>query len=67
MWEKHVAPRPDERAAMNQQSSGFATGAISMAPAGTWNIASYQQMKDKWAMAPLPLYQGKSIQPYWLG
>lgn len=66
MWAKHVAPRPDERDA-NNQAGGFAGGVISMAPGGTWNITSYQQMKDGWGMAPLPLYQGKSVMPYWLG
>jgi len=66
MWAKHVAPQPDERDA-NNQAGGFAGGVISMAPGGTWNITSYQQMKDGWGMAPLPLYQGKSVMPYWLG
>jgi multiple sugar transport system substrate-binding protein len=66
MWAKHVAPQPDERSA-NDQAGGFAGGVISMAPGGTWNITSYQQMKDGWGMAPLPLYQGKSVMPYWLG
>lgn len=67
MWSKHIAPRPDERAGVAQNNGGFASGAYSMIADGTWNIASYRQMKDKWAMAPLPLYQGKSIAPYWLG
>ena len=67
MWTKHVAPRPDERDAVNANNGGFASGTYSMAPGGTWNIASYTQMKDEWAMAPLPLYQGQSTQPYWLG
>ena len=67
MWAKHVAPRPDERDAVNANNGGFASGTYSMAPGGTWNIASYTQMKDEWAMAPLPLYQGQSTQPYWLG
>jgi multiple sugar transport system substrate-binding protein len=67
MWSKHIAPRPDERAGVNQNNGGFASGAYSMIADGTWNIASFQQMKDKWAMAPLPLYQGQSVAPYWLG
>ncbi len=67
MWDKHVAPRPDERASIGQQNGGFQSGAYSMMPGGTWNIASYQQMKDDWAMTALPLYQGKSVQPYFLG
>lgn len=67
MWAKHVAPRPEERAAMSQQNGGFSSGAVSMTPVGTWNIASYKQMKGNWAMAPLPRYQGQSIQPYWMG
>ena len=66
MWGKHIAPRPDERDA-NNQAGGFAGGIVSMMPGGTWNITSYQQMKDGWGMAPLPLYQGKSTMPYWLG
>lgn len=66
MWAKHIAPRPDERDAAGQ-AGGFAGGVISMVPGGTWNITSYQQMKDGWGMAPLPLYQGKSVMPYWLG
>ncbi len=66
MWAKHIAPRPDERDA-NNQSGGFAGGVVSMMPGGTWNITSYQQMKDEWDMAPLPLYQGKSVMPYFLG
>jgi multiple sugar transport system substrate-binding protein len=67
MWAKHVAPRPDERAGIAQNNGGFASGAYSMVADGTWNISSFQQMKDKWAMAPLPMYQGKSVAPYWLG
>ena len=59
MWDKHIAPRPDERDAVSANNGGFASGTYSMAPGGTWNIASYTQMKDKWAMAPLPLYQGQ--------
>ncbi len=66
MWAKHIAPRPDERDAASQ-AGGFAGGMVSMMPGGTWNITSYQQMKDGWDMAPLPLYQGKSVMPYWLG
>lgn len=30
-------------------------------------LLTAQQMKDGWGMAPLPLYQGKSTMPYWLG
>ncbi len=67
MWSKHVAPRPEERASVSENNGGFSSGAYSMMPGGTWNIASYQQMKNKWAMAPLPLYQGQSVAPYWLG
>lgn len=66
MWSKHIAPRPNERDA-NNQAGGFAGGVVSMMPGGTWNITSYKQMKDEWDMAPLPLYQGKSVMPYWLG
>ena len=66
MWVKNIAPRPDERDA-NNQAGGFAGGVVSMMPGGTWNITSYQQMKDGWDMAPLPLYQGKSVMPYFLG
>jgi len=66
MWAKHIAPRPDERDS-NNQAGGFAGGVVSMMPGGTWNITGYQQMKDKWDMAPLPLYQGKSVMPYFLG
>lgn len=67
MWGQHVAPRPEERASVAENNGGFSSGAYSMMPGGTWNIASYQQMKDNWAMAPLPLYQGQSVAPYWLG
>lgn len=67
MWKKHVAPRPDERAAVAQNNGGFASGAYSMIADGGWSIASYQQMKDDWGIAALPLYKGKSIAPYWLG
>lgn len=67
MWSKHIAPRPEERAAVNENNGGFASGTYSMMPGGTWNIAAYTQMKDEWAMAPLPLYQGTSTAPYWLG
>ncbi|MGC3992658.1 MAG: extracellular solute-binding protein [Propionicimonas sp.] len=66
MWQSHIAPQPTERDA-NNQAGGFAGGIVSMMPGGTWNITSYQQMKDGWGMAPLPLYQGKSVMPYWLG
>lgn len=66
MWGKHIAPRPDERDA-NNQAGGFAGGIVSMMPGGTWNITGYQQMKDGWGMAPLPLYQNASVMPYWLG
>ncbi len=66
MWAKHIAPQPDERDA-NNTAGGFAGGVVSMMPGGTWNITSYQQMKDEWDMAPLPLYEGKSVMPYWLG
>ncbi|MCW3158058.1 ABC transporter substrate-binding protein [Micropruina sonneratiae] len=66
MWTKHIAPRPDERDA-NNSAGGFAGGVVSMMPGGTWGIASYQQMKDGWGIAPLPLYQGQSVMPYWLG
>lgn len=67
MWAEHVAPRPDESAAIGQQNGGFQAGTFSMAPTGSWNIASYKQMTDKWAMTSLPLYEGQSIAPYWLG
>jgi multiple sugar transport system substrate-binding protein len=67
MWAKHIAPRPDERAGIAENNGGFASGAYSMIADGTWNIASFQQMKEKWAMAPLPKYQGNSVAPYWLG
>ncbi|TCC52737.1 extracellular solute-binding protein [Kribbella capetownensis] len=67
MWSKHIAPRPDERAGVAQNNGGFASGAYSMIADGTWNISSFQQMKDKWAMAPLPKYEGNSVAPYWLG
>lgn len=66
MWTKHIAPRPDERDA-NNSAGGFAGGVVSMMPGGTWGIASYQQMKDGWGIAPLPLYQGQSVMRYWLG
>ena len=66
MWVKNIAPRPEQRDA-NNQAGGFAGGVVSMMPGGTWNITSYQQMKDEWDMAPLPLYQGKSVMPYFLG
>jgi multiple sugar transport system substrate-binding protein len=67
MWSKHVAPRPDERAGVAQNNGGFASGAYSMVADGTWNISAFQQMKDEWAMTSLPLYQGQSVAPYWLG
>ncbi|HEU4547237.1 MAG TPA: extracellular solute-binding protein, partial [Microlunatus sp.] len=67
MWTKQVAPKPEERDAVSANNGGFSSGAYSMMPGGTWNIASYTQMKDEWAMAPLPLYQGNSTAPYWLG
>lgn len=67
MWDEHIAPRPDERAAIGQQNGGFQSGTYAMTPVGTWNIATYKQMKGNWAMTSLPLYQGKSIAPYWLG
>ncbi|GAA1824888.1 ABC transporter substrate-binding protein [Microlunatus capsulatus] len=67
MWSKHVAPRPEERAAVSQNNGGFASGAFSMIPDGSWSIASYQQMKANWAVAPLPSYQGQSVAPYWMG
>jgi multiple sugar transport system substrate-binding protein len=67
MWKSHIAPTPEEAAAMSQQNAGFLSGAVSMNPGGTWNIAAYQQMKDPWDMTSLPLYQGQNIQPYWLG
>ncbi len=67
MWDKHVAPRPEERAAVSENNGGFSSGAYSMMPGGTWNIASYTQMKDEWAMAPLPLYQGNSTAPVLAG
>jgi multiple sugar transport system substrate-binding protein len=66
MWKQHVAPRPEERAAVAQNNGGFASGAYSMIADGGWSIASFQQMKDDWGMTALPLYQGKSIaaQPF---
>lgn len=67
MWSKHVAPRPDERAGVAQNNGGFLSGAYSMVADGTWTIAANQQMKDKWAMTSLPLYQGQNVAPYWLG
>lgn len=66
MWSKHLAPRPDERDA-NNQAGGFAGGVVSMMPGGTWNITSYQQMKDGWGIAPLPLYMGQSVMQYVMG
>lgn len=67
MWAKHVAPRPAEREGIVQNNGGFASGAYSIIADGTWSISSFQQMKDKWAMTSLPLYQGQSVAPYWLG
>lgn len=67
MWDKHVAPRPAEREAVAQNNGGFSSGTYSMVPAGSWGIAANQQMKSKWAMTQLPLYEGQSIAPYWLG
>lgn len=67
MWKDHVAPRPAEQAAVTQNNGGFASGAYSMMPDGSWSISSYQQMKDDWGVTAIPLYQGKSIAPYWLG
>jgi ABC-type glycerol-3-phosphate transport system substrate-binding protein len=67
MWAKHLAPRPDERAAVAENNGGFASGQYSMMPEGTWAISSFTQMTDEWAMTSLPLYQGKSVAPYWLG
>lgn len=66
MWDKHVAPQPDERDAVGQ-AGGFAGGVISMQPSGTWNVTGFQQMTDEWDMAPLPLWHGQSIAPYFLG
>ncbi|MBO0812846.1 MAG: extracellular solute-binding protein [Microlunatus sp.] len=67
MWKQHAAPRPAERAAVAQNNGGFASGAYSMMTDGGWSIASYQQMKDDWDVTAIPLYQGKSTAPYWLG
>jgi multiple sugar transport system substrate-binding protein len=68
MWDKHIAPRPEERAAVTANNGGFASGAYSIVPGATWDIAAFSQMKNKWAMAPMPSYQGQpSVPPYWLG
>ncbi len=67
MWTSKVAPNPDQRTAMSQQSGAFVSGAVSMMPGGTWNIAGFQQMKAKWGMTALPKYKGQSITPYFLG
>ncbi|MBA8795379.1 multiple sugar transport system substrate-binding protein [Friedmanniella endophytica] len=67
MWAQHIAPRPEERADVAANNGGFASGAYSMVPGATWDIASYNQMKAKWAMAPMPTYQGQRVAPYWLG
>ncbi|GAA2109169.1 hypothetical protein GCM10009841_30230 [Microlunatus panaciterrae] len=67
MWTKKVAPNPDQRAAISQESGAFVAGNVSMMPDGTWNIASFKQMKANWGVAPLPKWQGKSIAPYFLG
>lgn len=67
MWDKHIAPRPDERTAMSQSGGNFASGAISMMTDGTWAISGYKDMKSKWDMTAIPLYKGKRVAPYWLG
>lgn len=66
MWDKHIAPRPDERTAAGE-AGGFAGGLISMTSDGTWSIAGLKDMKDEWGMTTLPLWKGKSITPYFLG
>ncbi|CAI9400854.1 ABC transporter substrate-binding protein [Aestuariimicrobium sp. T2.26MG-19.2B] len=67
MWDKHIAPRPEERNALNQAGANFSSGAISMMCDGTWAISGYQQMKAKWDMTAIPLWKGKRVAPYWLG
>lgn len=68
MWAPdHVSPNPRQRAAQEQGAGGFAGGGTSMTMGGTWNIAGYKEMKSNWAMAPLPLWKGENITPYYLG
>lgn len=68
MWAPdNVSPNPTQRSTQDEGAGGFAGGGTSMTVAGTWNIATYQEMKSNWAMAPLPKWQGQNITPYFLG
>ena len=66
MWENHIAPRPDERAAAGE-AGGFASGQYSMMADGTWAMSGFKDMTDEWDMTSLPLWKGESVAPYFLG
>ncbi len=43
------------------------SGRCALNPDGGWVASGYSTLPFKWAMAPLPLWEGKRVVPYWLG
>ncbi|MBM7791178.1 ABC transporter substrate-binding protein [Tenggerimyces flavus] len=67
IYKHKVAPSPTQTTSVAQDVGAFESGKIAMRPAGGWQIASYKKLSFKWAVAPLPLFKGKRVAPYWLG
>jgi multiple sugar transport system substrate-binding protein len=67
VYVQKVAPDATQAAAIAQDVSLFQTGKLAMVADGTWYMSSNADSSFQWDMAPLPLWQGKRVPPFWFG
>jgi multiple sugar transport system substrate-binding protein len=66
IWKTNVSPNATQGEALGSDVGLFQSGRCGYKPEGSWAISGYTQLPFKWAMAPLPTWNGKRVVPYWL-
>jgi multiple sugar transport system substrate-binding protein len=67
IWKDQLAPNAAQRSSVGQDVGVFESGKVALNPAGGWHVSNYGSLPFRWDMAPLPLFKGKRVVPYWMG